>query len=625
MPDPISVLPPEVAWRCIYEALPRKGEIHHDWYPSALLQLATVSRPWEDLILSTSSFWVEVHVHNRAEDMLATLATFLALSRERELSLVIWTFPGDEWDHVRELLLPHAPRVRTLTILSDNETGAMFHGEPIHTLLLASSVIIKYLNLAPFLKELDFDRECWIDPPELESLTLPSQIKVKSCIRNAWNKNGSNHRSFEHFTDITIVGSFADIAPSLSSFTSLSTLSFVGSEDSIERSPRKSIIPAGPPHLKVIESGEKFYCPDLGRIITLTAAHLLSLDVMVTCPDIEEILGILPLLTTLQSLALSFYGRKKVSDTSSTVPRIVMSCLRTLFISGYISPAENRTSFDGLFAAFIVLYPNVTNVFLTLPIYNMGASYLQSLQRLESMVHYMSAPQGYSQLFLPTLQELAINDPEDLQFIKAPNLIKLRMHRLTSNEDLEPFLPCKLQSLEIRTSGEDATTLILPSTALYEVRRLSFELYPSDRWTLTPLPLLASIRFDYRHLAYPSGMNPQGNMLCVQLIYHPEMCPSLREIDFGEYVEWDLLFIMLKQRNLGRNDVSRIEKVFVPFVPFAFRQSLLDLLLGQERQDGPSNMILSLEETREVVCDPSMYVTLVCERHRFNEIKVQDA
>ncbi|KIM30336.1 hypothetical protein M408DRAFT_296976 [Serendipita vermifera MAFF 305830] len=104
-------------------------------------------------------------------------------------------------------------------------------------------------------------------------------------------------------------------------------------------------------------------------------------------------------------------------------------------------------------------------------------------------------------------------------------------------------------------------------------------------------------------------------MLCVQLIYRPEMCPSLREIDFGNYVEWDLLFIMLRQRNLGRKDVSRIEKVSVPFVPFELHPALLDLLLGRERQDGPSNMVLSLEETRELICDPSIPGCVECLRN----------
>ncbi|KIM19684.1 hypothetical protein M408DRAFT_31009 [Serendipita vermifera MAFF 305830] len=420
--------------------------------------------------------------------------------------------------------------------------------------------------------------------------------------------------------DITIEESFTDIAPALSSFTSLSTLRFERNNDPIQRSSRKSIISAGPPHLKVIESGEKVYCPDLGRLTTLTAPHLLSLNVRVTFSDIEEILSILPLLTTLQSLGLAFYGMEKVSDTPSMVPHIVMPRLRMLSISGYIPSVEDVTSFDGLFAAFSVLYPNVTNVSLTFPISNMGASYLQSLQRLESIINTTSKLQDYSQIFLPTLQGLEISDLEYLQFIQAPNLINLRMVGMKTNEHLEQFLPCKLQSLEIHTCHERATTLTLPSTVLAELKRLSFKFHSKVHWALTSLPLLASI-----HLSYDISINHQGNMLCAQLIYRPEMCPSLREIDFGNYVEWDLLFIMLKQRNLGRKDVSRIEKISVPFVPFAFRQSLLDLLLGRERQDGPSNTVLSLEETRELICDPSMCVTFVSERHYFNEIKVQDA
>ncbi|KIM30342.1 hypothetical protein M408DRAFT_22333 [Serendipita vermifera MAFF 305830] len=601
MRDPISVLLPEIAWRCIYEALPFRQLGNYNWYPETLLQFTTVSRYWNDLILSTSSFWAEIHIHNRAEDMLATLATFLALSREGELTLVVWTDPGDEWDRMRELLLPHAPRVRTLVIFVCNQSTIIDPRDNVHDLVSASSVVVKYLNLAPFLKELDLGNEGWIDPLQLENLILPSQSKVTSRIRTHWSKNGSNQRNLKHFADITVMRFFADIAPFLSSFTSLSTLCCKGSNYLYQKSTRKSIISAGPPHLKVIESGRNFYSPDLGRLITLTSLHLLSLDVRVTFSDFEEILGILPLLTTLQSLGLSFDGREKVSDTSSTIPRIVMPCLRRISISHYMLSSEEPNSFDGLFAAFLVLYPNVTHISLTFSISNMGASYLQSLQRLESMSNTTLQLQYYSQIFLPTLQELEIRDSEYLKFIEAPNLISLRILENNSSEHFEQFLPRKLQSLEIHTSYERATTLELPPTILAEVKRLSFGFYPDNRWTLTSLPLLESI-----HLYSPSEVNFQGNMLCVQLIYCSGMCPCLREIDFGNYVEWDLLFIMLKQRNLGREDVARIEKVFVPFVPFEFRQSLLDLLLGRERQDGPSNVILSLEETRPLICDPSM-------------------
>ncbi|KIM22590.1 hypothetical protein M408DRAFT_28572 [Serendipita vermifera MAFF 305830] len=220
----------------------------------------------------------------------------------------------------------------------------------------------------------------------------------------------------------------------------------------------------------------------------------------------------------------------------------------------------------------------------------------------------MPGTQDYSQLFLPTLQELEIHDFEYLQFIKASNLISLRMLEVKSSEHLQQFLPRRLQSLVIQTSPEHENTLELSPIVLPEIKRLSF-VFHNVRWTLTSLPVLTSI-----HLAYTSGMNFQGNMLCVKLIYHPEMCPSLREIDFGDFVEWDLLLIILKRRNLGRKDVARIEKISI-FVPFAFRQSLLDPLLGREQQNGPSNTALSLEETRELICDPSIPGCIECLRN----------
>ncbi|KIM30332.1 hypothetical protein M408DRAFT_22325 [Serendipita vermifera MAFF 305830] len=513
--DPISVLPPEIAWRCIYEALPLEGETHRAWYPEALLQFTTVSRSWGDLILSTSSFWAEIHVHIWAEDMLAILATFLGLSRESELSLVIWTYPGNEWDHVRELLLPHVPRFRTLNILIQAEADAMFRGEPIHTPLLTSSAVIKDLNLAPFLRELD-------------------------CNAGVY----------------------------------------------------------GPP-----------YCPNLGRLIALTASRLTSLVIRINASEIGEVAGILPLLTRLQDLGLHFYEVDQISDMSCTIPQTTVPCLRSISVWVGLDRWYDPTSFDGLFAAFSVLYPCVAKVTFNISlISNMMAAYLERLQHLETLhfvESFVAVPDECRELFLPTLQELDVGDSKLVQFIKAPNLISLRNVSVRSGEELEQLQSRKLQSLHITIPTAFESAVILRPDILNALRRLTIVLDQTvNNWVVTSLPLLASIQFG-RPL---DNLNRPGKMLCAQIIYYPETCPSLREIDFGDYVEWDLLFIMLERRNLGRKDATRIEKVSVPFVPLAFRQSLLELLLGRQRRADPSNMVLSLEETRELIFDPSVYV-----------------
>lgn len=605
--DPVSILPPEVAWRCIYDALPFWK--HRPSYPSALLQLTTVSRSWRDLILSTSFFWAEIYVHNQTQDLLVTLSIFLSLSREHKLNLVIWDHPVDEWDHVKALLIPHVPRIHLLAVLIRTE-GLSPSGHALHQ-LSAASVVINDLKLAPYLQELDFGEQLVLNPSQFEGVISLSGIKVTSSIYSTFNEYELNYRCLEHFTSVGTGSHFDDIAPALGSLPNLSTLWLAKLDEPFQSSTGNTILSVAPPHLQRID-GRQPYSPNLGRFIKLTASLLSSLNVLITVSEIGEVLSILPLLTRLQDLGLSFREMGKISDGSYTIPRIVRPSLRKLSILVAIFSGYNSTSFDGLFAVLSVLYPGVTTVTLSMsPISNLAVSYLQSLQRLEALEFirdHMSELQEYCQIFLPTLQELDIEDPEQIHSIRAPNLLSLRLSGVTSNKQLEQLQSYKLQNLDISTWYGEPSELNLPPSNLAELKRLYILFrHIEDRWTFSSLPFLVSI-----HLVCDNAMNSQGNTLCTQLIYHPEMCPSLREIEFEDYIEWDLLFIMLEQRNLGREDVARIERVSVPFVPFPFRQALFEVLSGGQRQADPSNMVLSLEETRELICDPSIPGCIKC-------------
>ena len=89
-------------------------------------------------------------------------------------------------------------------------------------------------------------------------------------------------------------------------------------------------------------------------------------------------------------------------------------------------------------------------------------------------------------------------------------------------------------------------------------------------------------------------------------IYHPECCPSLREIHFGDFVEWDILFLMLERRNLGDKRIARIGQVTLPFVPYPFRGPLENVLNGKCEKKPSEYLPLSLEETREVLFESTM-------------------
>ncbi|KIM30341.1 hypothetical protein M408DRAFT_22332 [Serendipita vermifera MAFF 305830] len=446
----------------------------------------------------------------------------------------------------------------------------------------------------------------------LGDIVLPSHVKVTSHIYGALKEDELSHQFLEQITKLEANSHVDDIVLAFGSLTNLSTLWLQGFDESFQRNSSKGVIFTAPPHLETIRASQHPYCPNLRLLIVLAASSLSSLSVIITVSEIEKVVDILPLLTKLQNFELFLYDKGQISDVSYTYTSThsVIPSLRSLYVHVNISSEYGPTSLDGLFAAFSVLYTCVANVtFEMARISNMAVAYLQGLQHLEVLKlgrEPVATLDKCRELFLPSLQELDVNSWELIRFIKAPNLISLRNVFINSGEELEDFEELRflqLQNLHIITWTESSSPLILQPDIFNALRRLSIVFNRmDDNWTVTSLPLLVSLR-----LRCPlDNLNFQGNTFCAQLIYHPEMCPSLREIDFGDYVEWDLLFIMLEQRNLCLKNVARIEKVSIPFVPFGFRQSLLGLLLGQQRQDGLTNMVLSLEETRELLFNPSM-------------------
>lgn len=125
--------------------------------------------------------------------------------------------------------------------------------------------------------------------------------------------------------------------------------------------------------------------------------------------------------------------------------------------------------------------------------------------------------------------------------------------------------------------------------------------FPNCRFRLTSLPNLVLIE-----IMSPGRLwNPAADHLCLELARYPEHCPLLEQLHFDVCVAWDIFFLMLERRNLGFQSVKRIHTVILPFVPPHLRR-LLNTLLDGKHVERPSLVSLSLEETREIICDPAM-------------------
>ncbi|KIM23561.1 hypothetical protein M408DRAFT_77412 [Serendipita vermifera MAFF 305830] len=241
---------------------------------------------------------------------------------------------------------------------------------------------------------------------------------------------------------------------------------------------------------------------------------------------------------------------------------------------------------------------------------------MQSLQKLrltgeDLHVYEVSAT-------LSALEELSIDEDDILPSLYAPKLLHLT-HNGNSFDRVQQFchhLPLlrKLTSTICVVSNHSVQELIHPEylESFIHVRILHLQLWEQDDIEISSAIYLVSfpslVKIVLSGFSYVSS---QATFLCLSLLYQPEACPRLQELEFEGFPEWDCLFLMLEARNFHRNRLlSRISGLIIPSVPHHLRSSLSCLLRG-EFTTRPSNYDLSIHATKEVLFDASMYVVQV--------------
>jgi hypothetical protein len=168
-----------------------------------------------------------------------------------------------------------------------------------------------------------------------------------------------------------------------------------------------------------------------------------------------------------------------------------------------------------------------------------------------------------------------------------------------SSSHLNELSFLRLRKLEVHTPAfSEDFTLILDPKRYRALRELEMKLAgPRVTWYLTSLPKLVSI-----NLSSVGMMLPHANRLLMALIYDSTVCPSLECIQLADFVEWDLLFLMLQRRNFGTKGVRPINRLVLPYISPGFQRSLY-LLLEGKAPIIPEDLDISLVTTREMICD----------------------
>lgn len=144
---------------------------------------------------------------------------------------------------------------------------------------------------------------------------------------------------------------------------------------------------------------------------------------------------------------------------------------------------------------------------------------------------------------------------------------------------LTGFIFTQLRSLAL-TIGESvvaAWEIDAQALPVLEVLSITFQGSNTD-FKLLDFPSLMKITIITRLRAFNQGMR-----LCISLLREPTICPRLEQINLDTFVEWDLLYLSIRKRNLLESGgLSRIKRLHLPSMPSKYRDSFAFLLGGIE-------------------------------------------
>jgi hypothetical protein len=180
----------------------------------------------------------------------------------------------------------------------------------------------------------------------------------------------------------------------------------------------------------------------------------------------------------------------------------------------------------------------------------------------------------YPPVLMPNLLELSLRPMAWLAHIEAPNLIRLEVYPIADNSTtlhLSEHFGSKISHLIVESAISGAIDKAYSNgigPKFESLRTLQITDSSTVKWVVH-LPSIRVIDFT----SWPI------NSFLLDLLRHPEALPNLFTIKFVDYPCWELLFEVLRRRNMAQ--MHRIQELVLPGVPvLAILSRLVKLLQG---------------------------------------------
>ncbi|KIM27386.1 hypothetical protein M408DRAFT_169467 [Serendipita vermifera MAFF 305830] len=608
-----ELMPLEIWTQCLFEAC------HGPNYMAKLLNLTTVSKKWNEVIMRIQTLWAYINVNESDEDSEATIALFLHLSGKTQLTLAISMPLSGHWSAILNLLYPHKARIRNIILISTKDTPMSCYqykstsdsgdSEPGWVL----NRVIEELDLFAMKQKFNITSDIPLQPEMLlpSSVQLPSGnwlILSASFGTTSLKKRGRRFIK-PHQIALSIVN-LPDIGRYSSTLGHLEHLHIVSETHDYVKAPPTyvdSTISLRFPLLTTLQYHARFQ-PALSQLIT-ARSRLQYLDIQIGILDVIGVIDALEVATSLRGFTLTLlileydldasgkkrpYYPRNITNTISK-KRTPSWCLINVEkfkceIKHYEGKEVPGTlHVDYLWRVFHAIFPNLRHLVWNLPM--QSRTLLTSLSRQKQLTHFESMavpPSSYNQgtrVTLSSLESLSVNDARIFDGVGISNLSHLSMRWYDEFEIPAGIGLMQLQSLTIATGNNVKRPVKISPKDFPLLQSISITFHgPRSSFNLPDLPNLIEVRISTRFPAFTQGIK-----LCTSLMCEPEICPKLERIHLDSFIQWDILFVLLKRRNFGRSPaISKIRELGLPQVAPRFRSVLTSLL---QQQEAPSDLI----------------------------------
>ena len=634
--DIVDVFPLEIWERCIATAC----DGHQ--YAANLLLFTSVSQKWCHLLINI----IDEDTRERCRRRRAghcTIALFLHLSCDAQLSLQVCTPLSTKWNVISPMLLACRARIRRIVLDTAIEPHSpecdLKNAISDHELQCDLQYIFKSLRFPSAIEDLDLnlDRPCdiasnWLPPNLLSSGNWLVSLELLK----------SNSSLFTTLRHLSIHANYlVDLLPYIQTFESLQSLHLYSDEDDYSLSPpppKTAPASAHLPQLRTLRYQGRIYWASkwLLNAVSYTIQHLelkfgildlgAALHSLEACQALHHFSLVLLLLDydIDSDNKRRIYSQMNITNFISRMKLLRWRSKQPLDFRCELRPFGSRIvpkglDLDQLWQIFHSAFPRMRTLAWNLPIQSdsilVSLVRQKELRRFESNVAIPPSTRQGTGLALSTLQYLKVEDAGMFRGIIVANLLHISAtcHRAFRIPAGFTFALLNSMDLKVADGTESPCELSSGDFPVLEVLAITF-LGPREHFQLNDLPSLRQISISTSRPTFTQGMR-----FCASLIRDPWKCPLLEQIDLDSFLECDILYLMLRSRNYlpPQAEISRIKRLRVSFLPPAFRP-VVALLLGGIQQDTlPQSdswsflANLSIQNTQPMLLDDKRSVTIL--------------